>query len=109
MELPDTVLREHLRERVGDLLLLKSDGAVEIVPIVGHRREVVLALEQELGELPGAVRTEVEEDCRVSRAEPRPRKNDRLEELVRYAGLVARLDRDDSVFRRSPDAVHDRS
>ena len=36
-----------------------------------------------------------------------PGQNDRLDELVRDAGLVARLDRGHSVLRRSPRAVHD--
>ena len=108
VELADAVLGQHLRDRLGDVLLLERDRAVEVVPVAGHRRQVEPAVEEPLGELAGPVGPEVEEDRGVRRPEPRARQHDGLDELVRDAGVVARLDRGHRVFGRSRLARDDR-
>ena len=40
VELPDAVVREHLRERLLDELLAEGDRAVEVVPVPRHGRQI---------------------------------------------------------------------
>ena len=93
VELADPVRREHLGERVLDDLLGEGDREVEVVAVAGHRRQVDAELAELLGELPRAVGAEVEEDRGVALGiEPRAAvDDDRLDELVGDAAVVARL------------------
>ena len=70
----------------------KTTGAVELVAVARHRRQVDAGVDQQPRELPAAVRAEVEEDRGVARLDPRRAlDHDRLDELVGHAGVVARL------------------
>ena len=48
VQLANAVLREHLRHRLPDVLLLERDRAIEVLPVAGHRRQVEAGLEQTL-------------------------------------------------------------
>ena len=90
VELARAVRGEHLGERVGDVLLLEDDRAVEVVAVAGHRRQVDARVEQLLRELARAVGPEVEEDRRVAGPiRGVPSTEDGLDELVRDARVVA--------------------
>ena len=79
-------------ERLGHDLLGEHGRAVLVVGVPGHRRQVEARVEQDARELPGPVRPEVEEDHAVTRLDARRAlDHDRLDELVRDAGVVARL------------------
>src|SRR5205085_2561241 len=109
VQLADVVLREHLGERLGHVLLLEHDRAVEVVAVARHRRHVEAGLEQTLRELAGAVGTEVEEDRRVAGLQARPPvEDDRLDELVGDVTLVATADGGDRIVGVLPHAVNDR-
>src|SRR4029450_3852159 len=93
--------RQDLGQRLADLLLLEGDGTGEGLVVASHRGQVDPVLEQPLRELAGAVGPEVEEDRGVQLVEqPRPAADrDRLDELVGYTTLVARLDSLDRIVR----------
>ena len=92
VELAEIVLGENIGERLRNGLLAEDDRAVEVVAVVGHRRQVDAGVEQQARELSAAVRAEVEEDRGVARLDPRRAlDHDRLDELVGDTRVVARL------------------
>ena len=111
MQLADAALCEYLGEDHVDALLREGDGKVEVVSILRHRREIGLQLSELLRELPSPVGPEVEEDRRIVSEVDRPARIDgrRDDELVRDAGVVARVHRIDRTGSGNPAAAHDRS
>ncbi len=71
VQLAHAALGEHLGERLRHVLLAEDDGHVEIVAVARHRRQVEAAVEQQPGQLPPAIRPEVEEDHAVARLDSR--------------------------------------
>ena len=123
VQLADAVGGEHLGQHVGEILARERDRRNDVVGVLGHlhvvrKRRVgatVEAVELALGERPrqlaGPVRPEVEEDGGVAGPDPPARRiadHDRLDELIRHAEGVARLDRLDGVAGPRADSVDDR-
>jgi hypothetical protein len=93
VQLAQPLLGEDLGDRVDDLLLGEHDRRLDVVGVARHRRQIGSGLDQEPRELACPVRPEVEEDERVPLEVDRRRalEDDRLDELVGDAGVVARL------------------
>ncbi len=109
VELPKAVARQHLGHRVPHLLLREGDRAREVRAVARHRRHVEAALEQPLRELARAVGAEVEVDHGVVAPERgRLRVDERLDELVRHARVVAPPHVRHRVCASRPGSVRDR-
>ena len=109
VQLSQVVGGEHLGQRLRHVLLVERRRGVEIGGVVRHRRHVVAAVEQQPRQLTAAVGSEVEEDRCVAVLESRcSRDDDRLDELVRHAGLVAGTHRRDRIVRLATHSCGDR-
>ena len=92
VQLADACFRERLGERFLDQPLSECHGAIEVVVVLRHRRQVEAGIDELPRQLSRTVGTEVEEDRAVLRAKAGTAlEHDGLDELVGDAAVVARL------------------
>ena len=103
VQLANSGIGERLRERFLDQLLPERDRAIEVVVVPRHRRQVEAGVDELPRQLARTVGAEVEEDRAVLRAEPGTAlEYDGLDELVRDAVVVARLNGGDGIDHDRP-------